>query len=46
VFNIRKGGLAIHGREVFYEFISKFPEFIFIYEGMSIGGTYYQPTFL
>ena len=33
-----------HGGEVSYEFISKFPKFI--QDGMNIGGTYYQPTFL
>ena len=33
-----------HGGEVSYEFISKFPSFI--QEGMNIGGTYYNPTFL
>ncbi|WP_160690755.1 prolipoprotein diacylglyceryl transferase [Clostridium sp. C2-6-12] len=33
-----------HGREVSYEFISKFP--MFIQKGMYIGGTYYHPTFL
>jgi phosphatidylglycerol:prolipoprotein diacylglycerol transferase len=33
-----------HGRQVSYEFISKFP--VFIQEGMHIGGIYYHPTFL